>query len=184
MLFYDRELVLAAYAATLELVIVSALFCASLEGKEVANKVAQQLGCDIVEFQEELVTTALPLDVENLVEHYVKEQGRILLQRYPIYREMFQTYQTGEYIEKPRIDRLLCRANQLLGDNKLSQVHKILGHVGAKMLRGEHLRPFWFRIAHPHLQSMLAGLQTVVNNFSVASYFTFPLADIETEQKK
>lgn len=183
MFFYERDLVLAAYGASVELLTIGALFIASLEGDDVAQEVYDELSQSLRDLVDGLQNTLLPLDIQFLGEHFVRGVAYAAQLRFPVYELMMKYYRNGIYESSPSIDELLRQAQANLA-NRGSGIDRILGLVGARMLRGEHLRPIWLHISHPRIRIVLSGLQTVVNNFKVAPYFGFPFEDIATERQK
>ncbi len=184
MIFYDRDLVLAAYGSTVEFWLVATLFCAGLESEEVALEVDNKLHQSIKRFFDQLVTQSLPLDIQFLGGHFLKGAGWVIEQRYPVYARMLYQYRTGKYAEVTTIDAVLYKVQQAIGQGDWKSVERLMGQAGSMILRGAHLRPIWFRIGHTRLQMWLSGLQTLVNNFSVAPYFTFPFDDVWAERQK
>lgn len=184
MFFYERDLVLAAYGASVELLSIGALFIASLEGDECAEEVYQELAQALRGLIEGLQNTLLPLDIQYLGEHFVRGAAYAMQMRLPVYGKMMEYYRSGIYEAYTSIDDLLRKGQQELPAASEESINHILGLVGARMLRGEHLRPIWLHITHPRLRIVLSGLQTMVNNFKVAPYFGFPFEDIATERQK
>src|SRR5690554_529209 len=183
MFFYERDLVLAAYGASVELLTIGALFAASLEGDENAQEVYEEVSQAIRGLNDELQNTLLPIDIQYLGEHYVRGAGYAAILRLPVYGLMMEYYRSGLYEDAPSVDELIREAQQAIA-RRSSGIEKLLGLVGARMLRGEHLRPIWMHITHPRIRIVLSGLQTMVNNFKVAPYFGFPFEDIATERQK
>jgi hypothetical protein len=185
MLFYERDLVLAAYGASVELLSIGALFIASLEGDDCAEEVYAELSQAFRGLIEGLQNTLLPLDIQYLGEHYVRGVAYATQMRLPVYAKMMRYYRNGLYEAFPSIDTLLREGQKdLLAAQRPQDIDSTLGLVGARMLRGEHLRPIWLHITHPRMRIILSGLQTMVNNFKVAPYFGFPFEDIATERQK
>lgn len=183
MFFYERDLVLAAYGASVELLTIGALFAASLEGDESAREVYEEVSQAIHGLNEALQNTLLPIDIQYLGEHYVRGAGYAAVLRLPVYGLMMEYYRSGIYEDAPSVDELIREAQQAIA-RRSSGIDKLLGLAGARMLRGEHLRPIWMHISHPRIRIVLSGLQTMVNNFKVAPYFGFPFEDIATERQK
>ena len=174
MFFYERDLVLAAYGASVELLTIGALFIASLEGDDCAEEVYEELSSALRGLIESLHNTLLPLDIQYLGEHYVRGAAYAAQMRLPVYGKMMEYYRSGIYEAYSSIDDLLREGQQRLYGTSDSAIDHILGLVGARMLRGEHLRPIWLHITHPRIRIVLSGMQTMVNNFKVAPYFGFP----------
>src|SRR5690554_4236825 len=148
MFFYERDLVLAAYGASVELLTIGALFIASLEGDDVAQEVYDELSQSLRDLVDGLQNTLLPLDIQFLGEHFVRGVAYAAQLRFPVYELMMKYYRNGIYESSPSIDELLRQAQANLA-NRGSGIDRILGLVGARMLRGEHLRPIWLHISHP-----------------------------------
>lgn len=184
MFFYERDLVLAAYGASVELLSIGALFVASLEGDEAAEEAYAELSGALKGLVDALQNTLLPLDIQYLGEHFVRGAAYAAQMRLPVYNKMMEYYRSDTYQAAPSIDYLLRDAQRHLPSTSEEYINHVLGLVGARMLRGEHLRPIWLHITHPRLRVVLSGLQTMVNNFRVAPYFGFPFADIATERQK
>ncbi len=184
MMFYDRDLVLAAYGSTVEFWVVATLFCAGLESDQVCLKADKELEKCLQRLTKQLMTEALPLDVQSLAGHFIKGAGWVMLQRYPVYSRMMHFYALGKHQEPVSLDKLLCQVHQCIREKKGEQVTELMGRVGAQLLRGDHIRPIWFRISDARLQMWLSGLQTLVSNFSVSPYFAFPFEDIRAEKQK
>ena len=64
MFFYDRDLVLSAYTASVELLTASALFYAVLEGPSQAEKVRDELEGCVQRLLVDVVQTQLALDIQ------------------------------------------------------------------------------------------------------------------------
>lgn len=184
MLFFDRDLLLAAYGATLELVTTSALLAASLESENAVTESEGQLRGLIRGLPQRLRSTHFPLDAQYLAEQYIASIAPVVISRFWVYTQMFACYRENKYLEAPSVDRLICQAQRSYGREDQHKAVEIMGVVGAKLIRGAHLRPLWLRIGHSQIQQWLAGLQTLINNLRVASQFSFPLEDIKTERLK
>lgn len=187
MFFYERDLMLAAYSASLELLSVAALFSASLHGKRELRKAESQVFFGIDELLAALSKRRFPLDIQYVVDRYLQEAGPQTSLRMSVYTQMMRNYTLStEYLEDT-IDSLLREAHRcLVHDDEETEVtlNLLLGQVGTKMLRGATLRPIWLQISHPRIYRVLIGLQTMMNNFRVTPYFNFPLEDIATERQK
>lgn len=186
MFFYDRELMLAAYVASLELLATVALFGAALQGSKQLKKAETQILHCGQRLLEELAKFRLPLDIQFVVDSFLQEAGQQFGVRLPVYLEMIRNYAQPKKEETLTLDALLLEAHQVLesvprGDVALDS---LLGRVGRKMLRGAHLRPIWLEISHPRIYLVLVGLQTLMNNFRVTPYFNFPLEEIGIERQK
>lgn len=187
MFFYDCDLMLAAYGASLELLSVAALFAAALKGKAELEATEALVAPRAPLLLEELAKYRLPLDIQYVADRFVQDAGSQISLRMPVYGEMVRDYASVREAADPGVDALLCQAHQSLSVSKRAEGEKIsalLGRVGRKMLQGAHLRPIWLEISHPRIYFVLVGLQTLVNNFRVAPYFSFPLEEIEIERQK
>ncbi|NLJ81157.1 MAG: hypothetical protein GX335_09045 [Firmicutes bacterium] len=187
MFFYERDLVLAAYTASLELLIAAALFSAALEGPGELEATGREISRRLDELRAELNRYQLPLDIQYLADRYSEEKGYQTSLRLPVYLEMVRQYSADTNNGNYNLDQLLRKAQQSIYSNKSTghpELKKILGQVGAAMLRGAKLRPLWLEISHHYLRLILLGLQTLTNNLRVTPYFTFPLGDITTERQK
>ncbi len=185
MFFYDRDLVLSAYTASVELLTVSALFCAGLEGVAQLERVRNELEECVHDLLTDLAQTQLPLDIQYLAEHYTRGAGYAAELRMSVYGEMMTIYCQGIYETVDEdIDELLRRCHHLIYISREERLNHTLALVGAKMLRGAHLRPMWLHVSHPRIHIILSGLQTLMNNFRVAPYFTYPFEDAVTERQK
>lgn len=185
MFFYDRHLMLAAYSASLELVAAAALFSAALKSSAKLQWAEEKITKCLSGLFEELEEYQLPLDIRHIAEHYLQETGFNTSLRMPVYLEMIRSYTNqdtpGEIGELLRKAHLSIYQHGLTGE---ADLNRLLGQVGALMLQGAHLRPFWLQISHSRLYVILIGLQTLMNNFRVTPYFTFPLENITTERQK
>ncbi len=186
MFFYDRDLMLAAYTASLELLATVALFGAGLRGKKELYRAEEQIQRAAESLLEELAKYRLPLDIQFLVDSFLQEDGFQFSLRLPVYLEMMRNYAQPRVGELFEVDTLILRAHQSLKDTEQSckTLDTLLGQVGWRMLRGEHLRPIWLEISHPRIYLVLVGLQTLMNNFRVTPYFNFPLEEISIERQK
>lgn len=187
MFFYDRDLMLGAYSASLELLVVATLFSASLFGRRELNRVEGEVVACVDGLLTELAKYRLPLDVQYVVDRYLQEEGLQTNLRMPVYTQMMQNYLQSTEYEEENVDQLLQKAHHHLWNEDMDsekEVHQILGRVGTKMLRGAHLRPIWLQISHPRIYLVLLGLQTMMNNFQVTPYYNFPFQDIMTERQK
>ncbi len=185
--FYELDLMLAAYTASLELLTVVALLNAALKSKRDLRKARAEVELDVDTLLEELGKYQFPLDIQYVVDRFLHGPAPRIRWRLGIYLEMVRAYALlGE--EAPAdLDALLCQAHQLLrgpeAENRPRLV-EVLAQVGAHMLRGVRLRPVWLQISHPRVQVVLSGLQTLVSNLRVTPYFNYPLADLATERQK
>ncbi len=184
MLFYDRDLVLSAFGSTVEFWSLAALFAASLAGDAAAEEMETRLGEQLEQFLASLSISDGPLDIQDLAARFVQNSGWVAAERYPVYVSVMRCYRADGYHQAPSVDALLRRANQQAAAENWAGTVKTLGMVGAKLLQGEKVRPFWFRICSPRLKLWLSGLHTIVSNWSVTSYFAYPLSTVHTERQK
>ena len=187
MFFYDRDLMLAAYSASLELLAVAALFSASLHGKRELHRAETEVVRHVDELLEELTKYRLPLDIQYVVDRYLQDAGFQTSLRMPVYTQMMRNYASSTEYREESIDMLIQQAHRCIAkdsDDLEKELNLILGQVGTKMLRGGHLRPIWLQISHPRIYIILLGLQTMMNNFQVTPYYNFPFQDITTERQK
>lgn len=184
MFFYERDLMLAAYSASLEILMVVALLNGALKGRGELRKIEAELEENFDTLLSELSKFNFPLDVQHVVDHYLQENGVRTRYRMPVYIDMIHAYVLST---EDDLDGLMGKAHLCLAQNDADMqpsLNWILAKAGAQMLRGDHLRPIWLRISHPRIRQVLFGLQTLVNNLRVTSYFNYPLADIATEKQK
>jgi len=186
MFFYERDLMLSAYSASLELLAVVAMLTATLKGKRELLKAENEVEKLVDGLLEELNKFQFPLDIQYVVDHFVQGTGFQTRLRLPAYKQMMHVYcSAGDQDES--LDALVQTAHQILrkgGSSVEQELNHVLGRAGTRMLRGERLRSIWLRISHPRIQVVLQGLQTLMNNFRVTPYYNFPLEDIATERQK
>lgn len=187
MYFYERDLMLAAYTASLELLAAAALLNAVLKGKRELIKAEGEVERCVEGLLTELERFQFPLDIQYVVDRFLQGAARHILWRLPVYFQMMRTYASTVEELPDDLDLLLRRAHRLLhsgGQEVENQVVEVLGQVGAKMLRGARLRPIWVKVSHPRLQVVLMGLQTLMNNLRVTPYFNYPLEELAVERQK
>lgn len=188
MFFYERDLMLAAYSASLELLAVAALLSALLKGKRELRKAEVEVELCVDSLLGELEKYQFPLDIQYIVDRYLQGAGLQTRWRMPVYAKMVQAYGTGEFMDE-ELDAIIREAHGILRLPKPnlffeSRLGAVLGKAGAKMLRGAELRPIWLQVSHPRIQVILIGLQTLMNNLKVTPYFNYPLEDLATERQK
>lgn len=186
MFFYERELMLAAYSASLELLAVVALLSAALKGKRELQRTNTELDRLVEGLIADLNKYQFPLDIQYVVDHFMHENSLQIRLRMPVYKQMMQYY-CSNVPDNEDLDSIIRQAHQVLraeGPNLDEELTLILGRAGARMLRGARLRPMWLKISPPRIQVVLQGLQTLVNNFRVTPYYNYPLEDIATERQK
>ncbi|MCK9524443.1 MAG: hypothetical protein M0R49_00730 [Limnochordia bacterium] len=187
MFFYERELMLAAYTASLELLTVAAMLTAALKGKRELHKAHVEVERSLDALATELDKYQFPLDIQYVVDHFVQGTGFRTLLRLPAYTQMMQSYCSGIESSEEDLDTIIHRAHILLqqGSGDLDEdLNRMLGRAGVKMLRGANLRSVWLRVSHPRIQVVLQGLQTLMSNLRVTPYYNYPLEDIATERQK
>lgn len=187
MFFYERKLMLAAYNASLELLIVVALIYEVLQNAEAEKKVAEEVIEALEQLLNELDEYHFPIDIQYVVDHYSRDYGAKLSWRIPVYIEMVKKYATSQEQEEADLGSLLVKAHRQLeveNDPEEIQLNSFLAQIGVQMLRGSNLRPLWIELSHPRIQAVLLGLQTLVSNFRVTPYFNYPLEGIEIERQK
>ena len=187
MFFYERDLMLAAYSASLELLTVVAMLTAALKGKRELLRADAEVERLVDGLAEELNKYQFPLDIQYVVDHFLQGNGLQTRLRMPAYTQMMHCYSSTRDHDEQDLDALVQTAHQILregGSGADQELNKVLGRAGAKMLRGARLRSIWLRISHPRIQVVLQGLQTLMNNFRVTPYYNYPLEDIATERQK
>lgn len=188
MFFYERELMLAAYAASLELLSVAAMLTAALKGRRELHKAHSEVERSVDGLLAELERYQFPLDIQYIVDHFMQGAGFQTRLRLPTYLQMMYAYCQGAESSREDLDSVIHQMHLLLledpGEQQEEELNRLLGQAGAKMLRGASLRSIWLRISHPRIQVVLQGLQTLMNNFRVTAYYNYPLEDIATERQK
>lgn len=187
MFFYERDLMLAAYSASLELLIVVALLNASLQSRREFTKAQAEVVDSVNNLIKELHSFQFPLDIQYVVDHFLQKASLQTHLRLPVYVEMMRLYVSGQEPINDDLDTILTKAHQRLqagGPDLKPDLEKILGQAGVKMLRGARLRPMWLQISPAPIRLVLLGLQTMMNNFKVTPYFNYPLENITTERQK
>ncbi|NMB02303.1 MAG: hypothetical protein GX971_12425 [Firmicutes bacterium] len=187
MFFYERDLMLAAYSASLELLGVATLLSALIQGKRELVKAEAELERCVESLLAELEKYQFPLDIQYVVDRFLQGVGLQIRWRIPVYLKMIRAYgSTNDFLDDD-LDTTLRKAHFVLrkrNSDVEEELSTILGLAGAKMLRGAELRPIWLQVSHPRIQAVLLGLQTLVNNLKVTPYFNYPLEDLTTERQK
>lgn len=187
MFFYERDLMLAAYSASLELLSVVTLLNGALKGKRELHRVEGELSMNLDRLLVELGKFSFPIDIQHVVDCYLQGNGLRTRTRLAIYSKMLQGYLVSLENRDGDLNSLLGSAHRVLasgGPDLQEKLYQLLAQVGVRMLRGEQLRPIWLRVSHPAIVQALLGLQTLVNNLRVTSYVNYPLEDITTERQK
>lgn len=187
MFFYERDLMLAAYSASLELLGVVALLSALLKDKRELLKAEAEVELSVETLLTELEKYQFPLDIQYIVDRFIQGSGLQTRWRMPVYAKMVRAYaSSNEYLDDD-LDTILQKAHRVLrtfSPDPEENLVTLLGQAGAKMLRGADLRPIWLQISHPRIQVALRGLQTLMNNLKATPYFNYPLEDLATERQK
>lgn len=92
MFFYERDLMLAAYSASLEILMVVALLNGALKGRGELRKIEEELEENFDTLLSELSKFNFPLDVQHVVDHYLQENGVRTRYRMPVYIDMIHAY--------------------------------------------------------------------------------------------
>lgn len=185
--FYELDLLLAAYTASLELLAAAALLKATLKSKRDLAKAQAEVELYVHTLLEELAKYQFPLDIQYVVDRFLHGPAPRIRWRLSVYVEMMRAYAALGDGEFQDLDGLVREAHRVLrgseayGEGKLVEV---LGQIGARMLRGARLRPIWMQVSHPRIQVVLSGLQTLMNNLRVTPYCNYPLEDLATERQK
>lgn len=183
MYFYDRALILAGYASSVEMLMSLAMFWATLEGSEAADGVFDEIATTISSLDDRLWAQGISMDIAALIETFLQTSGWVLEQRYVVFREMFYAYGQNNYSINDSSDELLRQVQSLVGRDD-DQAAELMGRVGAMALRGVEIRPVWFLIARPRLQMWLRGILGAIQNFGIAAQFSFPVDIVEKERQK
>jgi hypothetical protein len=185
--FYELDLMLAAYTASLELLAAAALLHATLKSRADLLKARAAVEHYVENLLADLNKFRFPLDVQYVVDRFLQGPAPRIRWRLAVYGEMMQAYAALEAAPSEGLDELLRRAHRLLRGREAElgpKLTAVLGQVGARMLRGARLRPIWLQVSHPRIQIALSGLQTLMNNLRVTPYFNYPLEDLATERQK
>ncbi len=185
--FYELELVLAAYTASLELLAVAALLNAALKSRRDLLRARAEVERCVDTLLADLTKFQFPLDIQYVVDRFLQGPAPRIRWRFAVYREMIKAYASLDEAAPDDLDALLRRAHKAIQGTEADfgpRLAAVLGQVGARMLRGARLRPIWVQVSHPRIQVVLSGLQTLVNNLRVTPYFNYPLEDLATERQK
>lgn len=182
MIFYDRDLVLAGYSGAVEALITTTLLFACLDSDEAAEKSIQAVRRVIWEMPSRVVNNDSPVDIQVLVESFLRIGGWILVERTPVLLSAFSHYVKGEYDVDENLDVLLCSAQQKVDDEPEAALD-LVGRVGALVLRGRRVRPCWAVIAKPRLQIWLAGLHNALAHCA-SGPVSFPIEEISRERER
>lgn len=187
MFFYERDLMLAAYTASLELLIVAALLNAGLRSKRDLVKAQAEVELSMESLLSDLTKFQFPLDIQYVVDRFLQGAAVRLRWRLNVYTQMMKVYASDQDYMQDDLDDILRGAHRLLhqGTSEVEpRLAYLLGRAGAKMLRGARLRPLWLQVSHPRIQVALSGLQTLMDNLRVTPYFNYPLEDLAVERQK
>jgi len=185
--FYELDLMLAAYTASLELLAAAALLRATLKSKRDLLKAEAEVEQCVNTLLAELAKYQFPLDVQYVVDRFLQGPAPRIRWRISVYSYMTKAYAAQPDSVPNDLDALVAKAHRLLRSQEEDLGAKLaaaLGEIGARMLRGARLRPVWLQVSHPRIQVVLAGLQTLMNNLRVTPYFNYPLEDLATERQK
>ena len=97
MIFYDRDLMLAGYTGAVEGLIISALAAACLENDDTAEEAFAAVRKVVDEFPERLADPTAPIDVQAVVEAFLRVGGWMLRERVSAYILAFSRYLHGDY---------------------------------------------------------------------------------------
>ena len=183
MYFYDKGLILAGYASSIEMLMSFAMFWAALEAPEESSAAFDRIEKIICSLEERLRADDVTMDVAALIETFLQTSGWVLSQRFLVFRHMFEAYRDNRYSLDENPDQLLRQAHTLVEKN-CGRAAELMGQVGAMSLRGAAIRPVWLLIAKPRLQMWLRGVLGVVQNFASASHFSFPVDAADRERQK
>ena len=183
MYFYDKDLILAGYASSTEMLMSFAMFWATLEAPDNVEEVFDEIAAIMGNLENRLRADDSTMDVAALVETFLQTTGWILAQRFVVFRHMFEAYGETDYDLADSPDRLLREAQALVEKDNAAAA-KLVGQVGAMALRGVEIRPVWFCVARPRLQMWLRGILGAVQNFAAAAHFSFPVDTVERERQK
>ncbi|NLJ85944.1 MAG: hypothetical protein GX322_05840 [Firmicutes bacterium] len=183
MYFYDKGLILAGYAGSVEMLMSFAMFWAVLEAPERGEEIFDEIADITNHLETRLRADEAAMDIVALVETFLQTTGWVVEQRYVVFREMFEAYMTNAYSATGCADELLRQA-QLWVEKDNAKAAKLVGQVGAMALRGVEVRPVWFYIARPRLQMWLRGVLGAIQNFAAAAHFSFPVDSVERERQK
>ncbi|MGI6037306.1 MAG: hypothetical protein ACOYD6_03655, partial [Limnochordia bacterium] len=179
MLFYDRNVLLAAYAGEIERMLIGALFTASLESSATLEATIEELQDIIALMPRRLVRRQSPVDIQYLVDSFLESRGWILQERLPVLNETFRHYVAGNYRLEDNIDGMLRRVGQLLRTGKEGQARRLCGQIGALVLRGRPFRQCWYLIAEPRLALWINALENIQANLYAHPFEKLPLGTIE-----
>ena len=183
MYFYDKGLILAGYASSVEMMMSFAMFWAALEAPEESPEVFDRIEDIIYNLEDRLRDDDVTMDVAALIETFLQTSGWVLSQRFVVFRHMFEAYRDSRYNLEENPDKLLREA-QTLVEKDNHRAAELVGQVGAMALRGAAIRPVWLLIAKPRLQMWLRGVLGVAQNFAAASHFSFPVDAADRERQK
>ncbi|NLG69895.1 MAG: DUF2150 family protein, partial [Firmicutes bacterium] len=161
MLFYDRDLMLAGYAGTLEGLIVSTLAAACLEGDAAAEDAFASVREVVDEFPHRLADPSAPADVQAVAEVFLRGGCWMLRERVSAYLLAFSRYLHGDYDMESSVDQLVAAGHGLMDRDPQAALDRV-GEAGALMLRGRTLRPRWADLVDGRLQLWVTGLRYMV----------------------
>ena len=182
MLFYDRDLMLAGYAGTLEGLIVSTLAAACLEGDTAAEEAFASVREVVDEFPRRLADPSAPADVQAVAEAFLRVRCWMLRERVSAYLLAFSRYLHGDYDLETSIDQLVAACQELVDRDPQAALDRI-GEAGALMMRGRTLRPRWAELVDGRLQLWVTALRYMVAHLA-STVPSFPWAPIEEERRR
>ncbi len=182
MLFYDRDLMLAGYAGTLEGLIVSTLAAACLEDDAAAEDAFASVREVVDEFPHRLADPSAPADVQAVAEVFLRVGCWMLRERVSAYLLAFSRYLHGDYDMEGSVDQLVAAGHGLMDRDPQAALDRV-GEAGALMLRGRTLRPRWADLVDGRLQLWVTGLRYMVAHLA-STVPSFPWAPIEEERRR
>lgn len=182
MLFYDRDLMLAGYTGTVEALAVSALAAACLESDGAAEEAFAEVRRLVDELPSRLASADAPVDVQTVVEAFLRVGAWVLRERVSVFLLAFGRYLHDDYDANGSVDELVLQAHERIESDPEDALDRV-GEVGALMLRGHLLRPRWLFVSPPRLSLWLAGLRNMAGHLA-ATYGSFPWAAIEEQRRR
>ena len=182
MLFYDRDLMLAGYAGTLEGLIVSALAAACLHDDEAAERAFAAVRRVVDEFPQRLAQKEAPADVQAVAEAFVRGACPMLRDRVSAYLAAFSRYVHGDYDLGASLDALVG-AGQALAEREPQAALDRLGEAGALMLRGRPLRARWDDLLEGRARLWVDALRHMVAHLASTAP-SFPWEAVEVERRR
>ena len=113
MFFYEREVMLAAYSASLELLAVVALLSAALKGKRELQRTNTELDRLVEGLIADLNKYQFPLDIQYVLITLCTENSLQIRLRMPVYKQMMQYY-CSNVPDNEDLDSIIRQAHQVL----------------------------------------------------------------------